>query len=347
MKSSDDEISFLLKKAIALSDLGRKIEAEALYLEVLDLDSDNFHAKNGLETLVSLSIPQWHFDMLADENRNKAFQKAIEEYVNKNSNVLDIGTGSGLLAMMAAKAGAKSVLGCEVNTDIAEVAEKVVAANGYQDRIRIVGRHSDRLKKGADFEEKFDVIIAEVLDTGGLGEGVLPSLRYAINNLAKSNATIIPSGISLKAVLIEAPKLQAVNPIREISGFDLSPFQQFRVSDTYKLINLKREPHKVLSDVFPLRSFDFKKLPKPTEFDAPDIEPLKINCTGEGQLHGVAFWFDMHMGPEDSYSSGPDGELVHWHQAIFFFENPIDVKKGQQINLETLYSDELIRFRLA
>ncbi|OEK07124.1 50S ribosomal protein L11 methyltransferase [Roseivirga misakiensis] len=346
MSKSGADIGFLLKKATAFARQHKKMEAEALFLEVLEVDPDNFQAKKGLEALVSLSIPQWHFDMLADENRNFAFQRAIEKFVSNDSNVLDLGTGSSLLALMAARAGAKSVLGCEVNPDIAQVAQKVVVMNGYHDRVNIVGKHSNQIEMGVDFEEKFDVILAEVLDTGGLGEGVLPSLRHATEHLAKPNAIILPSGISLNAVLVEAKRLQKVNPIHEISGFDLSAFQDFSMSDTYKPINLKDEPHEKLSDVFPLRTYDFRNLPAEIPFDNPEVESYKVKCTASGQLQAVAFWFDMHMGDEASYSSGPDGELVHWQQAVYFFEKPIDIKKGQQVDLQALFSDELIRFRL-
>lgn len=346
-KASNQSVQKLLSQGNLLAEQGMKLAAEEMYMEVLELEPENYLAKNGLERLITLKIPQWHFDMLADTDRNDAFEKAINKVINEQSSVLDIGTGSGLLSMMAARKGAKSVVACEVNPDIAKVAERVVAANGFKDKIKVFAKHSDALEEGKDFEEKFDVIVSEILDSGGLGEGVLPSLRYANEHFAKSNATIIPAGISMQAKLVEIPRLHKVNPIRNVSGFDLSIFDEFSVSDSYNLVNLNHEAHKGLSNVFPLRAYDFYNIPSPITLDQPEEESYAIACTNDGLLQGVAFWFDLHMDREDTLSSGPEGELVHWQQAIYYFETPLAVKKGENITIKTLYSDSLIRFRLS
>lgn len=343
---TEESVPQLLTTANILSREGKNQEAEALYMEVLELEPENFHALNGLEDLLRLKIPQWHFDMLADTQRNDAFEKAISKVVNESSRVLDIGTGSGLLAMMAAKNGAKSVVACEVNPDIAKVAERVVAANGFQDIINVIAKRSDLLEEGKDYQEKFDVIVSEILDTGGLGEGVLPSLRYANEHFAKPNAKVIPAGISMQAKLVEIPRLHKVNPITNISGFDLSIFDEFSISDCYKLVNLNHEDHKGLSDVFPLRAYDFYNVPDQVSFEDPEEEDYTITCKEDGLLQGVAFWFDLHMDEEDTLSSGPDGELVHWQQAVYFFNKPRAVRKGEQVTIKALYSDQMIRFRL-
>eukprot|EP00966_Prymnesium_polylepis_P024041 553550-Prymnesium_polylepis.1 len=75
--------------------------------------------------------------MLCDERRNGAYHRAICRAVAslpKGSVVLEIGSGSGLLAMMAAKAGASNgvrVVGCEMHGVMAVAAQRVVAANGF------------------------------------------------------------------------------------------------------------------------------------------------------------------------------------------------------------------------
>lgn len=57
-----------------------------------------------------------YVDMLNDHERNEFYRKSIQELLKNlpNASVLDIGTGSGLLAMMAAQSGAKSVVACEM-----------------------------------------------------------------------------------------------------------------------------------------------------------------------------------------------------------------------------------------
>ena len=89
--------------------------------------SPRLHGRR-LDTIVTVN--DWHYAMMNDRQRNDAFYAALAEVVTANSIVLDIGAGSGLLSLMAAKLGAQSVLAIEANQDIAELARAVVHDNG-------------------------------------------------------------------------------------------------------------------------------------------------------------------------------------------------------------------------
>ena len=82
-------------------------------------------------------VPGWHFAMMDDRKRNDAYEAAIRRAV-PGKRVLDIGTGAGLLALMAARAGATKVTTCEAVSVIAERAKQIVVANGLTDRITVV-----------------------------------------------------------------------------------------------------------------------------------------------------------------------------------------------------------------
>ncbi len=73
--------------------------------------------------------------MVSDRPRTNAFAAAIREVVQPGDVVLDVGTGTGILAMFAAKAGARKVYAIDA-TDIAEVATDLVKANGLSDQIQ-------------------------------------------------------------------------------------------------------------------------------------------------------------------------------------------------------------------
>lgn len=342
-----DNIPDLLSLAEVLVEEHQTEQAIETYQHILSIDPNNRKAKHSLEGILSSKIPRWHFDMLADSKRTDAFEKAINKVINEKSRVLDIGAGSGLLSMMSARAGAQSVVACEVNPEIAKVATRIVEANGYDGRIKVVSKRSGHLEPNKDYTHKFNVIVSEILDSGGLGEGVLPSLRQAKKEMGTSDVKIIPAGISLKAKLVEVPKLHQVNPIRTISGFDLSIFDEFRVSDTYTPVNLEDQEYQSLSGVFDLRSYDFYHIhEKEIDFDKPEVDRLEVEVSANGMVQAVAFWFDVHMDQEDTYSSGPGGELDHWLQAMYYFEQPKGVKQGETVTLEVLYSDWMVRFRL-
>jgi type II protein arginine methyltransferase len=128
-------------------------------------------------------VPTLHARMLRDGLRNAAYRAAIERYA-PGRKVLDIGTGSGLLAMMAARAGAAKVYACEANAMLAAAARTVIAANGLADRITVFDRHSGKLDRMRDLNGGVDLVVSEVFSDCLVGEGVLETLAHARSELA-------------------------------------------------------------------------------------------------------------------------------------------------------------------
>ena len=89
-------------------------------------------------------LSDYHFPMVNDRTRNDAFARAIQRAVawRAPSLTLDIGCGTGLLAMLAARAGAQRVLAIEMSPEMASLAEQVVAINGLEHAVRVVASHS-------------------------------------------------------------------------------------------------------------------------------------------------------------------------------------------------------------
>ena len=87
--------------------------------------------------------------MMDDKRRSDSYEAAIRRIV-PGKLVLDIGTGSGLLAMMAARAGTAHVMTCETVATIAERARTIIAKNGLADRITVIAKSSTDLVVGRD-----------------------------------------------------------------------------------------------------------------------------------------------------------------------------------------------------
>ncbi len=116
---------------------------------------------------------------LSDIPRTTTFQKAINQNIKKNDVVLEIGTGSGVLALFASQAGAKNVVALEFDPFIAESAKKVIDANNRENiEIRIADGRNYKFEPGLHF----DTVIMEMLTTGMIDEYQIA----AINNLHKS-----------------------------------------------------------------------------------------------------------------------------------------------------------------
>ena len=302
--------------------------------QAVKADPGNAQYRVNLRDTYRRTIPSWHFGMLNDQARNDAFERAITKAARGRRLVLDIGTGSGLLAMMAARAGAERVVACEANTPLAQVAARIIARNGYADRISVVAKRSTQLAVGQDLPEPADLLISEILDAGLLGEGVIRSFRHACAALIAANAAMIPAGATVYGVLVECPELRRVNPIKEISGFDLGEFDIFRNPVAHRQITLAHEPHRVLSEPFEIARFDFRHLPN----EAAPL-PLTIQATADGTAQAVAFWFDLHLDDAITLSSAPGSDSKHWRQAVTFFERDRLVRQGETLPLTVGHTD--------
>jgi len=327
--------------AVAYHNLGElyreqgQYEAAVRALEqAVKADPGNAQYRVNLRDTYRRTIPSWHFGMLNDQARNDAFERAIAKAARGRRLVLDIGTGSGLLAMMAARAGAERVVACEANTPLAQVAARIIARNGYADRITVVAKRSTQLAVGQDLLEPADLLISEILDAGLLGEGVIRSFRHACAALIAANAAMIPAGATVYGVLVECPELRRVNPIKEISGFDLGEFDIFRNPVAHGQITLAHEPHRVLSEPFEIARFDFRHLPNEA---AP--RPLTIQATADGTAQAVAFWFDLHLDDAITLSTAPGADSKHWRQAVTFFERDRLVRQGETLPLTVGHTD--------
>ena len=114
---------------------------------------------------------------LVDEKRIISFRKAIRQKIKRNDVVLDLGTGSGILAAMAAKAGARKVFAIEYDPFVADIAKNIFRKNDLHNTVTVLKHDARKLS----FKGKiaFNAILAEMLTTGMVDEHQVA----AINNL--------------------------------------------------------------------------------------------------------------------------------------------------------------------
>ncbi len=263
--------------------------------------------------LAAKAAPGWHLPMLADPVRNDAFEAAINATVRPGDVVLDIGTGSGLLAMMAARAGAAHVYACEADEVLAGLAREVVSLNGLQDRITVLAKHSSALVVGEDMPRRADVLITEIFDSAIVGEGALPTIRHAWGALLVDGARVVPEGATLQGALAACPHLQCFRSVGRVNGFDVSPMnaltQPFGHRDAQVYFQAS-ETSRILSAPFPLHAFDFRSAPTlafETECQVPILET--------GDADSVLIWFDLHLAPGVTYSTRHSKAQHHWRLA--------------------------------
>ena len=148
--------------------------------------------------------PVEHARMLDDTRRTGDYLAAIANAVRPGDVVLDIGTGSGVLTVAAARAGARHIYAVEAS-DIAEVAERVFAANGVQDRVTLIPGWSRTI----ELPEPADVLVAEVIGNEPFEEEILETTLDARRRLLKPGARLIPHALTLLVRPLLLPETEA------------------------------------------------------------------------------------------------------------------------------------------
>ncbi|MGC5289723.1 50S ribosomal protein L11 methyltransferase [Micromonospora sp. DT231] len=280
-------------------------------------------------------VPRWHFSMMNDAARNAAYADAIASVVGPGKLVLDIGTGSGLLALLSARAGADYVVSCEAEPVVAAVARQIVAENGYEERIAVLAKPSTDLVVGTDLPARADVLVTEIFDCALLGEGVLPTMEHARREMLAPGGTILPYGARLWGMLVESRELYGRNHVGEVCDFDLSAFEQFR-SLEYFSTYLDGYRHRRLTEPFPIADFDFG------DEVVTDSYQVSTPISRGGIGHAVIMWFELYLCPGISLSNGPDQPGSHWRQAVQTLPSPVEYAAGDRIDLTATHDGERV-----
>ena len=160
-------------------------------------------------------LTEGHAGMLHDTHRHSAYKLAITRAISqlhaqgKQVKLLDIGCGTGLLAMYAAEAGAEEVVACERSSCIGELARDIVARNCSKWKCNIVVELCEsRDLPGRGYTNCFNVIVSEVYDSEMVGEGCLPTYRHALDQLATNDCVFLPQQCTLYGQLVMSPTLE-------------------------------------------------------------------------------------------------------------------------------------------
>jgi type II protein arginine methyltransferase len=179
----------LTQKGQVLESKGHAVEAIEAYEKAGSPD-----VRPRIAKLFRSATNAWHFMMMNDHKRNRAYERALQRSIKPGMLVLDIGSGSGLLAMLAIKAGAAHVITCEAKPLLALLARRIIQQNGMASKITVLNKLSTQLQvgEGRDLPRKVDLVVSEILESEIIGEGMLPTMRDAIARLANPGAVIIP-----------------------------------------------------------------------------------------------------------------------------------------------------------
>jgi protein arginine N-methyltransferase 1 len=169
--------------------------------------------------------------MPQDEVRTRAYMNAIEQnrHLFKDKVVLDVGCGTGILSMFAARAGAKRVIGIECSS-IMDQAQVIVERNGFADRITLVKGKVEEVELPVD---QVDIIISEWMGYFLLYESMLDTVLYARDKWLVSGGIMLPDKAVLNVCAIEdaAYKSEKIDFWDSVYGFDMRVIKEIAITE--------------------------------------------------------------------------------------------------------------------
>ena len=282
-----------------------------------------------------LNLLHFHRFLLAETRaRLPRFREAIAGTVKPEDTVLDLGTGSGILAFLACRAGARRVYAVDVDAAV-ELARLLATENGFGDRVVVLAGPSRRI----ELPERVDVVVSDTFDTCGLQSGGLRSFIDARERLLKPGGALIPASLELFLAPVELPDVYR----REIDcwsrsrqGLDLSAVRTLAVNNRHPV---HAPPRSLLAKPRSVARVDLRQVS-----DVMLQGTIRVTARRSGTLHGLCGWFVATLARGVTIDNRPGASPTHYAQAFFPLARPVRVQAGHRIEV-SLTSHDSIHWR--
>jgi hypothetical protein len=261
-----------------------------------------------------------HAHYARDTRRLDAYSRALQHVIRPQHVVLDLGAGTGVLGLLACRAGARKVYAIEAGP-IAGLARDMAAANGVGDRVVVLREHSYL----ASLPERVDVIVCDQLGPLGIDGGIREYMQDARERFGAGPVTTIPAAFELFVAGCEAPRLREALTIGSPAGIDLSWHPLERM--------LRATP---ASGVIAPESL----VTAPARLGAVSLDrgargairaTLRLPVTRAGTLDAVAAWFRAELAPQVWMTNAPGHDRIDRGVALLPVSPAIELAAGQTI----------------
>lgn len=275
-----------------------------------------------------------HEEMLKDEVRTRSYMNSImqNKHIFKDKVVLDVGCGTAILSMFAAKAGAKHVIGVDMSTIIFK-AREIVKQNGLSDKITLIQGKMEEIEMPFP---KVDIIISEWMGYFLLYESMLDTVLYARDRYLQKDGLIFPDKAIIYFAGIEDGdyKDEKIGFWDNVYGFDYTPLKETALSeplvDTVELKTVVTDPTSVLTlDLYTCTTADLA-------FNVP----FQLSVKRDDFVHALVSWFDIEFTACHKtirFSTGPHTKYTHWKQTVFYFKDVLTVQNGENIQCNLMF----------
>lgn len=221
------------------------------------------------------------FECLADLDRTGAFERAIAAAVHPGDRVLELGTGTGVLSLMAARAGARSVDAYELSGPTAAMARRNVEANGYGSVVRVV---EDDVTTCRFTGGPYDVVIAELVTVALLEELLVPAFNHLVDqHVLADDVRVLPAAQSTYVELVDADQ--------EMFGFH---FDMVQIEQTWQPSRVRQPATRPVRIARP----DFQQAAREGRPVDPDVVALvESGAIDDVEVNAVRLTSVSHLQP--------------------------------------------------
>jgi protein arginine N-methyltransferase 1 len=286
---------------------------------------------------VSLVLDE-HREYLSDPVRLEAYERAIPEVVRPGDVVLDLGAGTGILGLLACRAGAARVYAVE-ETSLIGLTRELARANGFGDRVVHLKGHSSHLS----LPEPVDVAVCDQIGRFGLEAGVIQFYDDVRRRLLKPGGRLIPSALELWVAPAERPDLAAQIEfwMSRPLGFDFTPARAIAANTGYPCAF---GPADLLAVPALCGRIDLtREAPRPIRLEA------RLSIARAGVLHGIGGWFAAALSPSVAMTNSPlAASRINRRNVFFPIDRPVEVAPGDEVrvSMQARPEDPVVTWRV-
>ncbi len=270
-----------------------------------------------------------HEEMLKDEVRTKAYMNAIEQnkHLFAGKVVLDVGCGTGILSMFAARAGAAKVFAVECSNIVIQ-AREIVKDNGMDDVIEVIQGKMEDIELPVD---KVDIIISEWMGYFLLYESMLDTVLYARDKwLRKDTGVIMPDKAVLYITAIEdaAYMNDKIDFWDNVYGFNMSTIKKMAMTEP--LVDTV-DPKSLISNFKPILTLDLLTC---TVADLSFETTFKLKFFRNDFCHALVGFFECAFTQVHKpiiFSTSPSTKWTHWKQTVFYLTETLTVCTEEEV----------------
>ncbi|HEY6973024.1 MAG TPA: methyltransferase domain-containing protein [Nitrospiraceae bacterium] len=270
-----------------------------------------------------------HEHMLADSVRLHAYHEAIRRYVMPQDDVVDVGTGTGVLAFFAAAKSPRRVYALDHSKRMLELAAAAAAANGIGCSNVIFDASTSRRFRPA---EPVDVIVHDQMGVALFDEGMVETILDLRDRCMKPGGRILPAKFEFYLEPVQLVSRERIPLLQEQCVYGLA-FPRPAIAPTSDYYFREIYPEDVeylLCEPAASFAFDLSTLSReqlPSQFSTK--KPVKR----DGQRDGICIYFKAIFDNDISFSTGPDSAKTHW--PMLFYRTPARIYRvGETLSLK-------------